>query len=472
MKRIGLKRLGFLVVFLAVVVPLFAQKSIDLAIIGGTVLTLNPNGEIISDGYVAISKDRLIAVGAKTTLEKEFRPRRTLLAQGQLVMPGLVNTHTHVPMSLFRGIANDLTLKDWLEKYIFPAEARNVTREFVHWGTLLGDLEMIQSGVTTFADMYYFEGEVARATQQAGLRGVLGETWLDFPAPDNKSFEAMVAYTEKFFKQYKGDSLITPAVAPHAPFTVSPAHLKVARNLADQYGLPILIHIAETQAEEEDILSRYHARPVQHLKNIGFLEHSVVAAHCVWIDDQDIATLKEFKVGCAHNPSSNMMLASGVAPIMKMLQAGMDVGLGTDGPAGSNNDFNMFEEIDLASKLQKITLKDAKALPARQSVEMATIGGARVLNMEKEIGSLEAGKKADLIIIDVNHANEVPLYDYYGALAYSIKGCDVDTSIVNGRILMRHRKVLTLDEPQILQKAREFRAKILASLKKEGSGIK
>jgi 5-methylthioadenosine/S-adenosylhomocysteine deaminase len=442
-----------------------AQKTIDLAIAGGTILTMNASGEIIEDGYVAISKDRILAIGPRARLEKEFRPLRTIQATGQLVLPGLINTHTHVPMSLFRGIADDLPLKEWLEKYIFPAEAKNVTPEFVYWGTLLGDLEMIQSGITTFADMYYFEDQVAKGTKQAGLRGVLGETWLDFPAPDNKTFDAMVSYTTQFLKQYEGDSLITPAVAPHAPFTVSPEHLMVAKSLADQHHSPILIHVAETKTEDEDIRARYHASPVQHLKNIGFLEDSVVAAHCVWVDDQDIATLKAFKVGCAHNPSSNMMLASGVAPVMKMIQAGLDVGLGTDGPAGSNNDLNMFEEIDLASKLQKISLMDPKALPARQSVEMATLGGARVLNMEKEIGSLEAGKKADLILVDLNHANEVPLYDYYAGLAYSIKGCDVDTTIIDGRIVMRHRRVLTLNEDQIFQKAREFRAKILASLK-------
>jgi len=459
--------LGILRILLALLSlgsTLFAQKSVDLAISGGTVLTMNAGGEIIEDGYVAISRDRIVALGPRSKLEKEFRPLRTISANAELVMPGLINTHTHVPMSLFRGIANDRSLKDWLEHFIFPAEVKNVTADFVYWGTLLGDLEMIQSGITTFADMYYFEDQVARGTKQAGLRAVLGETWLDFPAPDNKTFDAMVAYTERFLKQYQGDSLITPAVAPHAPFTVSPDHLMAAKSLADRFHAPLLIHVAETKHEEDDIMARYHATPVQHLKNIGFLESSVVAAHCVWVDDRDIATLKESNVGCAHNPSSNMMLASGVAPVTKLLQAGVDVGLGTDGPAGSNNDFNLFEEIDLASKLQKITQMDPKALPAVQSVKMATLGGARVLKMDKDIGSLEAGKKADLIIIDLNHANEIPLYDYYAALAYSIKGCDVDTSIIDGRIVMRHRHVLTLNEEQIFQKAREFRAKILASL--------
>jgi 5-methylthioadenosine/S-adenosylhomocysteine deaminase len=455
----------FTLVFLSLITAAFAQKSVDLAVVGGTILTMNPSSEIVEDGYVAIAKNRIVAIGPRSKLEKQFRPLRTISATGQLVMPGLINTHTHAAMSLLRGIADDLTLKDWLENYIFPAEAKNVTREFVYWGTLLGALEMIQSGTTTFADMYYFEDEVARATKQAGMRAVLGETWLDFPAPDNGTFEAMVRSTEKFFKEYRNDSLITPAVAPHAPFTVSPPHLLAAKELADKYHEPILIHVAETKTEVDDIRARYHASPVQHLKNIGFLEHSVVAAHCVWVDDQDIATLREFKVGCAHNPSSNTMLASGVAPVMKMLKAGLDVGLGTDGPAGSNNDFNMLEEIDLASKLQKISLMDPKALPARQSVEMATRGGARVLNMQNEIGSLEVGKKADVILIDLNHANEVPLYDYYAALAYSIKGSDVDTSIIDGRIVMRHRKVLTLNEAQIVQKAREFHDKILASLK-------
>jgi 5-methylthioadenosine/S-adenosylhomocysteine deaminase len=455
-----------IIIFLMCTEPaVSAQKPIDLAIVGGTVLTMNPEANILQDGYIAISKDRIIAVGARSSLARKFSPVRTISAAGQLVMPGLVNAHTHVPMSLFRGIANDLALKDWLQNYIFPAEARNVTRDFVYWGTLLGDLEMIQSGTTTFTDMYYFEDEVARATKQAGLRAVLGETWLDFPAPDNKTFDAMVANTEKFFQKYRGDSLITPAVAPHAPFTVSPEHLMAAKALADKYHLPILIHVAETKSEESDIETRYHARPVQHLKNIGFLESSVVAAHCIWVNEQDIAALKQFHVGCVYNPSSNMMLASGVAPVMKMLQAGLNVGLGTDGPAGSNNDFNMFEEMDLASKLQKISMLDPKALPARQAVEMATIGGARVLNMDRDIGSLEAGKKADIILLNLDHPNEVPLYDYYGAIVYSIKGCDVDTSIINGRVVMRHRRVLTLNSAEILLKAEAYRSQILASLK-------
>lgn len=460
-----LKCAALIVATLAWCPLIHAQKAVDLAIVGGTILTQNPESEIIEDGYIAISQDRIIAMGKRSALEKAYRPRQALSATHQLVMPGLINTHTHVPMVLFRGIANDLTLKDWLEKYIFPAEARNVTREFVYWGTLLGALEMIQSGTTAYADMYYFEDEVARATKQAGMRGVLGETWLDFPAPDNKTFDAMVAFTENFIKQYKGDSLITPAVAPHAPFTVSPDHLLRAKALADQYHVPILIHVSETKTEVAEIESRYHANPVEHLKNIGFLEDSVIAAHCVWVSERDISILKELKVGCAHNPSSNMMLASGVAPVARMLEMGLDVGLGTDGPAGSNNDLNMFEEIDLASKLQKITLMDPKTLPARQAVEMATRGGARVLNMEKEIGSLEVGKKADIILIDLNHANEVPRYDYYAALAYSIKACDVDTSIINGQVIMRHRRVLTLNADQILKKANAFRDKISESLK-------
>ncbi len=444
---------------------LWAQQKIDLAVVGGTILTMNGHREIITDGYVGITDGRIVAVGERSQLKGKYSPKETIPAIGELVIPGLINTHTHVPMSLFRGIANDLSLQDWLENYIFPAEAKNVTRDFVHWGTLLGTLEMIQSGTTTFADMYYFEDEVAKATKEAGMRGVLGETWLDFPSPSNKTFDGMVSYTEAFLKTYETDPIIVPAVAPHAPFTVSPDHLMVAKRLADKYHRPLIIHLAETKTEVAQIEERYHATPVQLLKNIGFLEDSVIAAHCVWLDDQDIATLKDFKVGCAHNPSSNMMLASGVAPIEKMLAAGLDVGLGTDGPAGSNNDFNMFEEMDLASKLQKITRMDPKALPAKQVVEMATIGGAKVLNMEREIGSLEVGKKADLIVISLNHANDVPIYDYYAALAYSIKSCDVDTSIINGRVIMRHRRVLTLNQEEIFQKAEIFRARILASLK-------
>ncbi|HKV27679.1 MAG TPA: amidohydrolase, partial [Candidatus Acidoferrales bacterium] len=385
----------------------------------------------------------------------------------EIVMPGLINGHQHAAMSLFRGLADDLALNDWLQKYIFPAEARNVTPDFVTWGTRLGVLEMLRGGTTTYADMYYFEDEVARATKEAGMRGVLGETIIDFPAPDNKSVPQMLAYTENYIKRWQGDSLITPAVAPHSIYTCSAKTLQETAALARKYHAPILIHLSEARFEGEQSRAKYGLSPTAYLENIGVLGPDITAAHCVWVDPGDIKLLADHNVGCVHNPSSNMKLASGVSPVVDLIAAGVPVGLGTDG-AASNNDLDMFEEMDLAAKLQKLARMDPRALPAEQVVAMATIDGARALHMEKQIGSLEAGKKADMILIRTDAPHATPRFttkdSVYSQLVYALKASDVDTVIVGGKIVMEHRRMLTLDEPQILAKARDYARKIQASL--------
>jgi len=358
-----------------------------------------------------------------------------------------------------------VTLDDWLRKYIFPAEAKNVTEEFVRWGTRLGVAEMIRGGVTTFVDMYYFEDAVAEETKGAGMRGVLGETFIDFPAPDNKTNEAMLEYTEKFLKRWQGDPLIHAAPAPHSIYTCSQKTLQDSAALARKYKAPILIHVAEMKKELDDSRAQNGTTPVQYLDKIGILGPDVVAAHCIWVDATDRKILAEKQVGCVHNPSSNMMLASGVSPVPEMRAAGVAVGLGTDGPAGSNNDLNLMEEMDLAAKLQKISKMDPRALGAKAVVEMATIEGAKAVHMEKEIGSLEEGKKADLILIGLDAPNAVPMYDVYSQLAYALKGSDVETVIIGGRSVMRDRKLLTVKEEEVLAKAREYRKKIEDSLK-------
>lgn len=441
-----------------------AQKSADLIISGGTIVAMDGPRSVYQEGAVAVVGDSIAAIGPRAEVEHAYQARQTIDARGKLVLPGFINGHTHVPMTLFRSLHDDVTLDDWLHKYIFPAEAKNVNEEFVRWGTRLAAAEQIRSGITTFADMYYFENAIAEETKAAGMRGVLGETWLDFPAPDNKTEAEMLAYTEKFLQKWQGDPLIHAAPAPHSIYTCSAKTLKDAASLARKYHAPILIHVAEMKKEWEDSEKQNGASPVQYLDRLGILGEDVVAAHCIYVDDSDRKILAARHVGCVHNPSSNMMLASGVSPVPEMRAAGIAVGLGTDGPAGSNNDLDLMEEMDLAAKLAKITKMDPLALNAPAVVSMATIDGARALHMEKEIGSLETGKKADVILIGLDEPNAVPMYDIYAQLAYALKASDVETVIIGGRVVMRDHKLMTLDEKQAMEKAREYKKSIAASL--------
>ena len=439
-------------------------ESVDLLITGGTIVTMNASSDIIEDGEIAVRGDSIVAIGKMPLFPKGVIAKQRIDARGKLILPGLINGHTHAAMTLFRGLADDVPLDVWLTKYIFPAEAKNVNQDFVRWGTRLGALEMIRGGITTFADMYYFEDAVAEETKAAGMRGVLGETWIDFPAPDNSSEDAVAAYTEKFLQRWQGDPLIHAAVAPHSIYTDSEKTLQDAAALARRYHAPILIHVAETKKELEDSREKNGRTPVGYLENIGVLGPDVTAAHCIWVNDVDEKILAAHGVGCVHNPSSNMMLASGVAPVPEMRAAGVAVGLGTDGPAGSNNDLDLMEEMDLAAKLQKISKMDPQALDAKTALAMATIDGARALHLDKEIGSLEVGKKADLIVLSLNEPNAVPMYNVYSQIVYALKASDVETVVIGGRIVMRDGRVLTINQPEVLAKAREFGKKVEASL--------
>ena len=444
----------------------FAQskEDVDLIVTNGIVVTMDGARAIYQDGSVAVRGDSIVAVGTRADVESRFKAAQVIDAHGGLVLPGFINGHTHVPMTLLRGLHDDVTLNDWLYKYIFPAEAKNVNVDFVRWGTRLAAAEQIRAGVTTFADMYYFEDAVAEETKAAGMRGVLGETFIDFPAPDNKSEAEMLAYTEKFLKRWQGDPLIHAAPAPHSIYTCSKKTLQDSAALARKYHAPILIHVSEMKKEWEDSEKVNGMSPVAYLGKIGVLGPDVVAAHCIFVDEADRKLLAERGTGCVHNPSSNMMIASGVSPVPEMRAAGVAVGLGTDGPAGSNNDLDLMEEIDLAAKLAKISKMDPLALNAKSVVEMATIDGARALHMEREIGSLEAGKKADLILISLDEPNAVPMYDIYAQIAYSLKGSDVQTVVIGGKVVMRDRKLLTVDEPKVLEKAREYGDSVKKSL--------
>ncbi len=430
------------------------------------VVTMSSGQQVIQDGAVAVRGERILAAGPRRELESRFQARQRLDRGEAILAPGLINTHTHAAMSLLRGIADDRRLQDWLTNYIFPAEARNVNPDFVRWGTRLACLEMMLSGTTAFADMYYFEDVVAEAAREAGMRGVLGETIIGFPSPDAKTPADALRFAEKFLARFRADPLVVPAVAPHAIYTNSNETLVACRKLADRYGAPLLIHLSETRRENDESQAKRRQSPTEALDALGVLTGRTVAAHAVWMSPRDLEILASRRTGVAHCPSSNMKLASGVAPVIRMLALGLAVGLGTDGPAGSNNDFDMFEEVDLAAKLQKVTSGDPEAVPARAALAMATIGGARALGLERQIGSLEPGKCADLITIRLDQPNGVPLYDVYSQMVYALKGSNVRDVMVNGKMLVRDGKPLTLDPAQVLSKAREFQRRIAASLKK------
>jgi len=412
------------------------MDSADLVVSGGTLVTMDANSRVIEDGAIAIQNGSIAAIGERADMESRYQARKAIDASGALVLPGLINGHAHAAMSLFRGFADDHALNDWLQKYIFPAEAQNVTEDFVEWGTQLSMAEMIRGGITTYADMYYFEDAVARVTKKAGMRGILGETIVDFPAPDHRTPAAALEYTQKFIDQWRNDPLVTPAVAPHSIYTLSEKNLQAACALARRNGVPILIHVAEAPFETAQSRSRHGLSPVAYLERIGLLGPDVVAAHCVWVDSADIAALGRFDVGSVHSPSSNMKLAAGVMPVVEVLAAGNRLGLATDG-AASNNSQDLFEEMDLAAKLQKVARMDPRALPAKQVLEMATIRGAQALHLEKQIGSLEEGKRADLILVDTTGPHAAPMYNVYSQLVYALKGSDVRTVVIDGKLVMR-----------------------------------
>jgi 5-methylthioadenosine/S-adenosylhomocysteine deaminase len=435
---------------------------VTLVVTNATVITMDPGGRTIPLGGVAIDGRDIVAVGTASEIAARFTATDSIDAKGQVVLPGLINTHTHAPMVLYRGLADDLALMEWLQKYIFPAEAKTVTPEFVRVGTRLAALEMIRSGTTAYADMYYFEEEVAKATREAGLRGVLGQTIIQFPVPDARTPAAGLERGVAFVNQFARDDLIIPALAPHAMYTLESETLKAIKAAADRLRAPLIIHLAETRDEVAASLKQHHASPVQYLESIGFWRPAsrsggtpgprTVAAHAVHVSPADIAILSRSGTGVSHNPESNMKLASGTAPVPAMRTARIPVGLGTDG-AASNNDLDMFEAMRQAALLHKLQSGDPRVLPARTVLEMATVEGARALGLETSIGSLEPGKRADLIVVSMSSARQTPLYDPVSHLVYATRGDDVQTTIVNGRVLMRDRVVLTLDERTVLADA-------------------
>ena len=440
-----------------------ARRNVSLVVVGRAVITENARHGVLTPGAVAIDGGVIVDVDTPDAIAARYRPADTVDARNEIVLPGLINTHTHAPMVMYRGLADDLALMDWLNKYIFPAEAKTVSPEMVRVGTRLAALEMIESGTTTYADMYYFEEEIARATRDAGLRGVLGETIIQFPVADAKTPAEGLARAERFISAFKGDRLITPAVAPHAMYTNDRATLVACAELGRRYGVPIIIHLAETEDELRGAREKFGMTPTAYLESIGFWGPRTLAAHGVWVDDADIAILKRRGVGVSHNPESNMKLASGTAPVTKYLSSGVALGLGTDG-AASNNDLDMFEAMRQAAFLAKHATHDPTAVPAQTALDLATIGGARALGMERTTGSLEPNKRADLITVSMAAARQTPVYDPVSHLVYVTRGDDVRTTIVEGKILMRDRQVKTLDAASVIADANRLAEKVRAAV--------
>ena len=458
---------GRLVVLLlgAFIAAQTTQRQIPLIITNAIVVTMNAAGEVLTPGAVAVEGRDIVAVGTPQAIAAAYRATDTIDVAGDVVMPGLINTHTHAPMVLYRGLADDLALMEWLEKYIFPAEAKTVNPEFVRAGARLAALEMIQSGTTTYVDMYYFEEEIGRVTKAAGLRGVLGQTIIQFPVADAKTPAEGLARTERFIREFAKDDLIVPAIAPHSMYTLDAASLKAARQIADRERVPLVMHVAETQNEIKIARERHQATPVAYLESLGVLGPRTIAAHAVHLTPQDIGILKKANVGVAHNPESNMKLASGTAPVPALRAAGVAVGLGTDG-AASNNDLDMFEAMRQAALLHKLQSNDPRTLPAPEVLAMATREGAKSIGREQDLGSLEAGKRADLIVVSMRAARQTPMYDPLSHLVYVTRGDDVRTTIANGRVLMRDRKVQTLDENAVINEARRLSAQVRTAVGK------
>lgn len=435
-------------------------RKIDFLLTNAYVLTMDQAFTQYPQGAVAVEGDKIIAVGQSRDLKKDYSPREEIDCEGNVIMPGLVNAHTHVAMNLLRGLSDDLRLDVWLRGYIMPVEREYVTPEFVRLGTLLACAELIRSGVTSFADMYYFEEEVAEATAKAGLRAVCGQTILKFPSPDAESYEIALQASEKFIRDWQNHPLITPAIAPHAPYTTTESILQAATEMAQRYDVPLHIHISETAQEVKDS-NRDRSMPVvPYVKKQKVLDAKVIAAHCVHIDEGEMHTLKHHGTGVAHNPTSNLKLSSGIAPISRMLDLGLTVGIGTDG-VSSNNDLDMFEEIRLTALLAKGSSGDPTVVPAKSALNMATRMGAEAIHLADQTGSLEPGKKADLILVDIHNLHNSPHFrndpdGVYAQIVYAAKSTDVQDVMVNGKWLMRDQELLTIDIDPLLDKAQKL----------------
>ena len=435
------------------------MQSIDYIINADYVLPMDENLTIIRDGAVAVKGNRILKVGSSQDISQNYTPKVMIDGKNKAVFPGLVNTHTHAAMVYFRGMADDQPLREWLENHIWPAENRWLSPEFIADAIALACLEMLKGGITAYNDMYFYEDAAAETTKKVGMRAVLGAGILDFPTKSARTSDEYFFNAESFIKDWKGDNLITPCIAPHALYTCGPETLKKARRVADTHDVPIHIHLSETKWETEEIRNRYRMMPVLYLESLGFLDERVLAAHCVWLTDQEIEILSERNVGVSHCVESNLKLASGIAPVVKMLKAGVKVTFGTDG-AASNNDLNILSEMSTAAKLHKAVSEDPTALDAKTALLMATRWGAEVLGLGKVTGSIEDGKAADLVMVNLSKPHLIPLYNIYSHIVYAMRSSDVEMVMVDGKVVVNDGKLTTADESEILQKARHWSEKI------------
>ncbi len=424
----------------------------DVLLIHGRVYTLDDQGTVIPDGAVAVRAGRIEAVGPSSDLKNRFEPERLVDATGCVVLPGLVNAHTHVAMTLFRGLADDLPLMDWLQKHIFPAESR-LNESWVYWGALLGCAEMILSGTTAFCDMYLFEHKVAQAAKEAGMRALVGEVLYDFSSPHYGPVENGLRFTEDLILQWKDDPLIRVAVEPHAPYTCSPDLYRRCFSLARKHDVPMVTHLSENSAEVREVRARYGRRPVAHLAALGVLHDRLIADHCVDLDERDMDLLAQHRVVVAHNPESNLKLASGFAPVPALLRRGISVALGTDGCA-SNNNLDLFGEMGTCAKIHKAAAMDPTVMPADTVLCMATRHGAKALGLEDVIGQIRPGFAADLIVVDFSAPHLTPVYDPISHLVYAAKGSDVRHSLIGGRVVMENRRLTTIDLERVMAEVR------------------
>ena len=434
-------------------------EKIDILITGGTLLPLSGHMDVIEDAAVGISggKIRFACARADAT---DVSPVETIDAAGCAVMPGLVNTHTHLPMTCFRGLADDLPLMEWLHEHIFPAEAKHVNREMIYRGALLGMAEMIRSGTTTCCDSYFYESHVVQAAVDAGLRIVAGQGFIDFSPPDGEELRKKAEAAEKFIVKWQPLSpMVTPSLFCHSAYTCATETLQTVKRIADEAAVPFMMHLAETKEEVDIIRSRYGLRPVHYLEKIGVLGGKSAAVHCVWLDDSEMDVLAASGTGVCHCPESNMKLASGNARIPELLKRGVAVGLGTDGCA-SNNDLDMLLELDTMAKLHKVSTMNPTVMDAAAALQIATTGGARVLGLQRLIGSVEPGKCADLIVLDMKKAHLTPLYHLYSQIVYACRGSDVRDVIIDGKVVMRNRRLLTLDVAKVMDDVREIADRI------------
>lgn len=446
-----------------------AAKQADLMIVDGTVLTMDAQNQVIEQGTVVVKENKIIAVGGPE-LTQEYQANKVLDVDGDIVMPGLINTHTHASMTVFRSLADDVP--DRLHRYIFPLENKMVSRDMVRVGANLANVEMVKGGVTTYVDMYYFEDEVAKTVDKMGNRAILGESVINFPVADAQTPEEGIQYAVNFINEYKDHPRIIPAFAPHAPYTNTTENLQKIAKLSVELDAPVMIHLAETDREKEEIAKRTDGKsPVQYMADIGALNNKVIAAHAIMVDEQHIDLLKKYDVGVAHNISANTKSAKGVSPVVAMLEKGVRVGLGTDGPMSSNT-LTTMNELNLVGKIHKLENKDRAAMPPLTVVEMATIGSAKALHMEDKLGSLESGKLADIIVVDTKAPNMVPMYSPYAALVYGANGSNVRHTIVDGKILMEDRQLLTVDEQAIISEAQNFANKVRQTVVDSGEVVK